>query len=328
MAAVRGDGRLVGRARLHRERREVQARRPALRPGGQLLDVGRRQLDAAAAEQLGGLLRIERQVARRRARRGDRAPASCGAGQRGGAREATSRRCCAGSCSAIWVTMSNASGFVTASAWSMARVNGSRSSVDPREQPGHHRVDGPTGVESLRPPRAEGCRSGRGRPPRRRAAPRGRCRARRAVTHAARGAGALDPLREQRRLAVPGGRGDRDDRRFDGRDPVEEAGAARRSRVAGAAGGAWSPGGRSRDALTVCHDGERGERTAARGLHPRRQEPIVTDPGAESPVAGDGRPTLIASYRRPDCGRRPAQSDRRVRWRQGARLASSSALSR
>ena len=94
-----GADRRSPRPRLHRERREVQPRRPALRPRR---SAPRRRLGSSStpllAEQLGGLVGIEGQVVRRRARRGDRGRASSARAIAARAREATSRRCCAGSC--------------------------------------------------------------------------------------------------------------------------------------------------------------------------------------------------------------------------------------
>ena len=165
VAAVRSDGRPSGGARLHRERGEVQVRPPsplfersAPRPGRR---AGRYRCGGAARRPPSA--RGPGRTAP--ARRGDR----CARILRGG----PPRRRAGGHeqamllgklCIAIWVTMSNASGLVTASAWSMASVNGSRL-LHPRVESGHHRVGRADGPPAPLAPRAEGGRSGRGRPP-------------------------------------------------------------------------------------------------------------------------------------------------------------------
>ena len=163
--------------RLHGEGRQVQTGRPALRPGGQLLDVGRQQLDPAVAEQLGGLLGIEGQVVDPElvqtavgAQPGG-GPAGRGRGRR---RAAVLRgeleRDLGDDVEGLGVR--DRLGVVDGEGERLAVV------VDPREQASHDGLDGPMGLDARPPPRSGGCRRGRGRPRRRRAARRDRCRAR------------------------------------------------------------------------------------------------------------------------------------------------------
>ena len=222
MAAVRRRGRLVARPLLHGEGGEVQTGRPALRAGGQLLDVGRQQLDPAVAKQVSGFLGIERQVVDPElvqptvGAQPGRGPAGRGAG---GHQQAVLH-------GELGPDLGDdVEGLGVRDRLDVVDGEGERLAlvVDPREQPSHHRLDGPVGLDRVDHD-ARQCvdaveGGGDGGEQHRGIVvafvgghPRGT------------GRGSRGPLREQRGLAVARGRRDRDDRRFGGRDPIEERG--------------------------------------------------------------------------------------------------------